>query len=639
MKKVFKLSCILTMAILPLVSCKKFEDLNKNPLAASADQVQVEYFINSSIIGAQMDPHIAERVFVLYWQVGGHQSFQGNTINVGGYNDGWSSDYYGGGYMSGWLNAANTAIQVAEEKIEAGTTKSYTSNLLQVARIWRVYLMSELSDNFGPIPINGFQGVNPEFASVKDVYYFMLDELKDASGKLDVAVVNPDDVKKLDPAYNYDYSKWRRYANSMRLRLAMRLSEVDAAKAKSEFEAAAAGELLTDAGQTFQVAEKDGWDALTGDMTREWNAGLMTGTYKNLAVNLGSIKSADQLSADFTSSIKPANYIGLKFADHFTTNTNDPAAGYWLDGLPNSIDPRAYKTFIIPGDFSNANFNTYPSWDNTAETTTANLTDGTPANNVVKAIDGKYTYNGFAMGSWGPKGTKNGVRAYNGTIPRLGNQFRKSSNKRVFFAPWETYFLLAEAAVKGWTTPISAQAAYEKGVETSFQYWGITGLLGAYLASQDYNMAGTSVSWNHTAEPPATHDMDFKDGYTNTPGVAAIAYPKNDLYKAGAVKNDLLTKIITQKFIAQTPWLPLETWNDHRRLGLPFFENPAVEVPLVNLPALTATNYMTSNVKFFPQRLRYPSGLKNSNAAGYDQAVSLLGGPDEILTPLWWAKH
>ena len=105
------------------------------------------------------------------------------------------------------------------------------------------------------------------------------------------------------------------------------------------------------------------------------------------------------------------------------------------------------------------------------------------------------------------------------------------------------------------------------------------------------------------------------------------------------MKNDRLTKIITQKFIAQTPWVPLEAWSDHRRLGLPFFENPAIENPLVNMPALTTGNYMTSNIKFFPQRLKYPSSLPASNAAGYQQAVGFLGGPDEVLTPLWWAKH
>jgi hypothetical protein len=132
--------------------------------------------------------------------------------------------------------------------------------------------------------------------------------------------------------------------------------------------------------------------------------------------------------------------------------------------------------------------------------------------------------------------------------------------------------------------------------------------------------------------------MNYVDGYTNTPGVATILYPKNDLYKNGSVKNDLLTKIITQKFIAQTPWLPLEGWNDHRRLGLPFFENPAVEQPLTNLPALTQANFMSNQVGFFPQRLKYVSGLRNSNPKGYAQAVGFLGGTDGVFTPLWWAK-
>ena len=99
-----------------------------------------------------------------------------------------------------------------------------------MSRIWRAYLMSEMSDNFGPIPINGFQGVNPTFSDVKTVYYFLLDELKDASAKLETGVTAKPADANGDPAYAYNYAKWKKYANSMRMRLAMRLSEVDAAK-------------------------------------------------------------------------------------------------------------------------------------------------------------------------------------------------------------------------------------------------------------------------------------------------------------------------------------------------------------------------------------------------------------------------
>ncbi len=145
-------------------------------------------------------------------------------------------------------------------KKENGTAWPYNENLKQVARIWRAYLLSEMADNFGPIPINGFQGVNPEYADVKTVYYHIFDELKDAVSKIDVNVtVDANTVGKFDAAYAGNFSKWIKYGNSLRLRLAMRLSEVDAAKAKAEFEDAVTKPLITSMDDAFQVAEKTQW--------------------------------------------------------------------------------------------------------------------------------------------------------------------------------------------------------------------------------------------------------------------------------------------------------------------------------------------------------------------------------------------
>ena len=625
---------MLVATALLLASCKKFEELNVNPTAASADQVQVEYFINKSIIDAQMNPDVAERSFVLYWKTAGHQHSNGG-ISSGSYNDDWTVAYYD--QISGWLNAANTGIQIGNEQIAKGTNKVYTKNLMQIARIWRAYLMTEMSDNFGPIPVNSFQGTNPDFSDVKTIYYFALAELKDAVANIDEAAAVDASIVALDPAYGYSYAKWKKYANSLRMRLAMRLSEVDAAKAKSEFEdAVAAGNFIKATDETFQVQEKDGWNSLTGVMSREWNPQFISATLNNLYLGLGGVKSADQLGTAYQSFIKPADYIGLKLDDHFTSMTNNPSAGYWFDGLPYSIDPRAYKTFIIPGDFTDPNFNAYPSWTTDAKNTVRNLLDA--AGGTVKTIDAKYNWNASNTGDWQAKGTKNQLRAYEGTMPRLSNQFRASKSKRIFFAAWESYFLIAEAAERNWTVPMTGKAAYEAGIASSFEYWGVTAYLNAYKSSTDFSRTGTSVSWDHTTEPAASHAMNFINGYTNAAGTAQVLYPKNDLYKNGTVKNDHLTKIITQKFIAQTPWLPLEAWNDQRRLGLPFFENPAIEAVLPNLPALTPSNYMTSNVKFFPQRLRYPSKLANTNTNGYNQAIAALGGADAVLTPLWWAK-
>lgn len=627
--------CSLVLLLgLGAVSCKKFEDINKDPQAANDEQVQIEYLINASIIGAQMNPDVAERSFVLYWKTAGRQH-RANGFSTGSYDDGWTINYYD--KSADWLNKITVAVTLAEEKIERGDVKEYTHNLLQVARIWRAYLLSEFSDNFGPAPINAFKGENPEFSSEKDVYYHLLEELKNASAELDLNITAPEVVRKNDPAFAYDFSKWQKYANSMRLRLAMRLSEVDPAKAKAEFEDAATKPLLMDMDESFAVQERNGWDDLSGVMSREWNAQLLSATLNNLYIGLGGVKSETLLPSYLHSSIKPADYMGLSFENHISSKTNNPSAGYWFDGLHNTIDPRAYKQFAIPGDFNNPEFNLYPTYADNPKITKRKLVDSNGA--TVKEIEAKYTWNAASLGNWGDKGAKNQVYNFEGTNPRLSNSYRNSTLKRVFFAPWETYFLLAEAGVRGWTSPLTASDAYEKGVRSSMEYFGVESYANEYLTSTDYNRNGTSVSWSHTSEAVDSYSMNYKDGYSGASGTAIIKYPKNELYKDGSFNNDLMNKVLTQKFIAQTPWLPLETWSDFRRLALPFFENPAVEQAMVDLPGLNSGNFMSVKPEFFPQRLKYPSSFLNNDSQGYAQAVQLLGGPDAVLTPLWWAKH
>lgn len=616
-----------------MVSCSDFDEINTNPTAASDKQVQVEYFLNNSITGAQQNPDIAERSFVLYWKAASRYD-RTNSLPIGDYNDGWTNNYFNG--LSAWMNHANTAIETAEKRVEEGDEKVYTKNLMQISRIWRVYLMSEMSDNFGPIPINAFQGKNPEFNSTKDVYYYMLSELKDAVSKIDDGIDKPENTD-LDPAYKFDWDKWKKYGNSMRLRLAMRMSEVDETKAKEEFEdALTTNNFIMTLDDAFQVEEQGGWSDLTAVMSREWNAQYLSETLNNIYIGLGGIESETSLGSDYSSYIKDKDWAGIQYENHFTTKTNDPRAGFWFDGLHKVMDPRAYKAFAIPGDFDNPEFAAYPTYTNDAKTTKRNLVDdnGDP----VKEIDAAYTWNASVPGDWGKKGSKNQLYDYSGTIPRMSLAFREGK-KRIFFAPWETYFLIAEASVRHWNTSIDAKTAYEKGVKINFDYWELSGLAGSYLTSEEYNNDGTSVSWDHTTEPPQKHTMNYKNGYTGNMGTVDFLYPDNDLYKDGNVKNDHLTKIITQKFIAQFPYLPLEAWNDRRRLGLPFFPNPAVENSLPNLPALNSSNYMEVKKSFFPQRLKYSSDMRNSDPEGYQQAVDLLDGDDSVLTPLWWADN
>ena len=618
--------------LLGVMSCNNFEDLNRDPQAAPLDKVKPEYFLNNAIIGAQMNPDVAERAFVLYWKTAGRQHYS-TGVAGGTYSDDWSGNYWGN--VSNWLNHANNAIKMADERAGNGLAEAHNENIKQVARIWRAYLMSEMSDNFGAIPIEGFQGFNPSFNSQKDVYYFLVSELKDAVEKLDESVVRTEELKKVDPAFQYDWIKWKKYANSMRMRLAMRMSEVDAAKAKTEFEDAAKGGLfISSSADNFAVKEQpDSWNDLTGVMTRSWNAQIISATLNNLYIGLGDVTSDQQLPTRLHSQIKPVDYMGIRYEDQYPTYSNDPSNGYWLDGIPKVIDPRAYQTFFIAGDDENPNYSEWFKYDAADYVRNFTFADG-----KIDKVNTKDTWNAYTIGAWGDKLTRNGARGYAGFTPALAKKYRDGSQTRVFFASWESYFLLAEAALKGWSVPMGDAAAYERGIKESLDFNNVSGYYGTYITSTSYNRTGTSVSYSHTTEPNATFTMNYVDGKTKAAGVVYINYPSNTIYKNGQVKNDKLTKIITQKFIANTPWLPLEGWSDHRRLGLPFFENPAVDQPNVNLPNLTQANYTTNSVKNFPQRLPYPSSFRNSDPKGYSEAVGLLGGADAVLTPMWWAK-
>ncbi|HEV3327450.1 MAG TPA: SusD/RagB family nutrient-binding outer membrane lipoprotein [Puia sp.] len=645
------------VALIPvlLFSCKKFADVNTDPTAANSNQVQPEYFINNAITTAQMNPDPSERCFILYWAAAAHQisDADGATFSWGSYNDGWTTDYYNN--QASALTYVNNAITVAQQQIAANTQKLYTQNLIWIARIWRAYMLSELADGFGPVPINGFQGVNPSFSDVKTVYYYLLSELDSASAGINVNVdAASSTLAAEDPAYGYNWLKWQQYANSMRLRLAMRLSQVDPTKAQAEYVAAAAtNNFITSNSAAFGVKEAAGYNSLSGMYSRPYYLAPIAVTLNNLMVNLGGVTSASQLPNFVTdptqlsaaqSNVKPANYIGQYLPVQFTTMTNNPYAPYYFDGMPAAIDPRAYQIFYIPGNSASS---TYPSAANGSGVDS--ITKGTFLNadgSALKTFNAAFTWNPEMDGNWGAKGgfqdvldSIENIGITNGMVPCLQNKFRTQTATRIFFGPWETYFLLAEGSVRGWATPISAQAAYDSGIATSFQYWGVSNYLPGYLASDDYNRVGTCVDWTNTTEPPASFTASFVNGTTGTPGTVSINYPTNNLYQGGSLKNDQLTKIITQKFIAQTPWLPLETWNDHRRLGLPFFENVVLESPINTLPALTSGNFNTANVQFLPQRIIYPSQLKNSNINGYNEAVSDLGGPDAVLTPLWWAQQ
>lgn len=648
MKKYNKLFFTLAMGAALMggtTSCDDFEEININPAVAGVEVVKAYYPLNNSIIGAQQSPHEAERIAVYNWASAARISGENSTfLSNGRYSDSYNHDYHNS-YLSDWIKKASLAITIATENeaLEnvAAHDKNFNQNVKSFARIWRAVMIAEYTDNFGPYPISGFQGETPEFNSVKDVYYFMLDELKDAVANIVLSEEPTAEEAKSDPMFGFNAEKWAKYGNSLRLRLAMRLSEVDGAKAKSEFEAVDKSKLITTMADMAKVKEYNQWNAWAGIYSRGWNYISLPSTMSNILVGLGGISVAEQ-RPDLAQYTKPMDYLGLQFAEHYADKTDNPTKGYWIDGIPENMDPRALRIYSIPGDKNADNFRDYGSSDTKNTTQPLNDADG----NKILDLQGQFTWNYYPAGSrgaWSPKFAKNYAVGswYDTMLPVLCKTYGgDSEGERVWFGPWETHFLLAEAALYGWNAGTTAEAAYEQGIRVSFENFGVSQYVEDYLASEDYNRIGVSVKFSHTAEP-TSFTANYVNGYDNVAGTTTYEYPNasKSLYKEGL--NTKLAKIITQKYIAQTPYGTLEMWNDRRRLGLPWFDLPNNETSFVGADmesTWTPNTYLEGqNVKVFPQRLRYPSSLQNADPTGYAKALELLGGPDNTLTPLWWA--
>jgi hypothetical protein len=106
-----------------------------------------------------------------------------------------------------------------------------------IARIWKVWLYSQLTDLYGDVPyFESLKKVDevinqPKYDSQQEIYKDMLKELKEAAIALNADPTLPS-FGAADILLNGNIDKWRRFANSLRLRLATRIRYADETTAK-----------------------------------------------------------------------------------------------------------------------------------------------------------------------------------------------------------------------------------------------------------------------------------------------------------------------------------------------------------------------------------------------------------------------
>lgn len=160
-----------------------------------------------------------------------------------------------------WLVPSEKVLDQWVMMKKKGFDETYP-DLYAMSIIFKTFAGHRLSDVFGPIPYSQY-GVSSDvrFDSVQEAYDLFFKELKEAVDVLRQAEEeNPtaDQIRyaKFDRSrYGGDYAVWIRVANTLRLRLAIRISKVDPQRARLEAESAMAdGGVLRASDGSFEMS-------------------------------------------------------------------------------------------------------------------------------------------------------------------------------------------------------------------------------------------------------------------------------------------------------------------------------------------------------------------------------------------------
>ncbi|UYI74972.1 MAG: SusD/RagB family nutrient-binding outer membrane lipoprotein [Bacteroides xylanisolvens] len=314
-------------------------------------------------------------------------------------------------------------------------------NINSVLRIYRVYLMSIITDTYGDAPFSeaglGFlEGkFNPKYDKQEDIYNAFFLELEDAVNKIDPTK----DKVTGDLIYAGDVTKWQQLANSLRLRFAMRISNVNPTKAQTEFENALAanGGVITDASS----------DALIKYMT--------------IAFSFGQEAYSDYRG----------NSLSQLLFGNDPANNPSYLCSTFFNQLYNSGDPRTFKISRCYYD----GLMSATSPDNRVDITQEMIEKGIAFS---PRDPGAYSWEPWPTGYDSDICAELAVNNPSVTAtmarevePKLANNFLKSDNPGVVMTSAEVKFLMAEATVKKWNVGSAlAEDLYKQGVRAAMDF-------------------------------------------------------------------------------------------------------------------------------------------------------------------------
>jgi len=218
-----------------------FEEANTNPYGVTQEDLTQDYMnvggyfaqlqqnIYTIYSGLQVEQNLTGDAFAQYMVT--PTPFMSNRNNLT-----YKFVWYGTRWNNDYSKIMPVILYFKNNKID----KQYP-NFYAWAHVLKIFAMQRVTDNYGPIIYSQYGSTASTIAydTQQKVYYSFFSELDSAVNVLtNYAKEGNLAFKKFDLSYAGNVSKWVKIANSLRLRLAVRISKVDPVKAKMEAEKA-----------------------------------------------------------------------------------------------------------------------------------------------------------------------------------------------------------------------------------------------------------------------------------------------------------------------------------------------------------------------------------------------------------------
>lgn len=498
---------------------------------------------------------------------------------------GWNVTNYGGSVHAFddqtrliWDQYYSIAIKNLRDAIAHSADRP---NLNAVLRIHRVYLMSVLTDTYGDVPCLSIntsleEGTStPKYDSQKDIYDFFFTELKDCVNQLGTG---NDNVTGDVTNYSGDIDKWKKYANSLRLRFAMRISDVDPTKAQTEFEAVSA-----DAANYIASADDDAFIKYTNSPFTLYDGAR---DYDFRVNALGEILyGQDPTSPTFVCStlfeyLKDNNDPRLYSICRHYNNVKRSEIKPDKEGNVDLTDE--VLAYLKKKGQDEAPCKPGAAWWNNWINGPDNLEDVPTLAKLVKM----YPEVGYEKNNFPARMMR----------PALSIDFCQPDRPGILMTSAEVDFLLAEAITKGWNATGTADDHFKAGIKAAMQ------LLNKHYLTDEAIMQQADI-----------------DAY-----VSSIM-----------ATSPLATPASAREAINLQAWIlhmmnPAEGWANLRRADYP------VLADRTKLDKFTSDFTYDDDNLTTPVRLCYPILEKKYNGENYKEALSRMGGKDDWHHRMWW---